>query len=169
MSTQTMLTIPRVVARGQVVDIEMKYLYEANVELDMPLDVGSTPRGNRRIVSVKGGTFEGPKLRGDVLPGGADWLLIRPDGTAEVESRAVGRTDDGALIYANYRGLLRASPEVMQRIARREAVDPSEYYFRVTASYETASEKYGWLNRIVALAFGTFTQEGVSLMVYDVL
>lgn len=169
MAVEKTVTRPPIIAEDHIAYIEMKYLYEPDVELEMPLNLGVTPRGNRRIVSVKGGTFEGPDMRGTVLPSGGDWLLIRPDGAAEVEIRAVGQTDAGDLIYANYRGIFRAPPEVMQRIAQREPVDPAEYYFRVTALYETASERYAWSNRIVALGFGRFTSQGVSLTVYDVL
>ncbi len=151
------------------IPVTLKFLWQAEVELAIPLDVGLTPRGRRHIVSIKGGRFEGPTLRGDVLPGGGDWMLVRPNGVAEVDIRATGRTDEGDLIYAQYRGLFRATPEVMQRIGRREWVDPSEYYFRVTATYETASEKHGRLNQVLAVGVGTFTDYGIKLALYDVL
>ena len=105
---------------------------------------------------MKGGTFEGPRLKGEVLPGGGDCLVFRPDGAGELDVRATLRTDDGHLIYTYYRGIIQASPEVTQRVAQGESVDRSEYYFRTAPVYETASEKYSWLNRIVAVAVGSF-------------
>ena len=150
-------------------DLKTEFLFEASIDLEEPQDVGATPHGNRQIYNVKGGTFEGPKLKGEVLPGGADWLLLRPDGAGELDVRATLRTDDGHLIYTYYRGIFRASPEVMQRVLQGETVDPSEYYFRSTPVYETASEKYGWLNQIVAVATYRLAPNWVGYRVYAVL
>src|SRR5579859_7794955 len=66
--------------------------------------LGKTPLGDRRIVPVTGGTFEGPKLKGSVEPGGSDWILLRPDGALQLDVRLTLRTEDGALIGMSYRG-----------------------------------------------------------------
>lgn len=150
-------------------DLRTELLVEVSVDLEEPQNVGATPHGNRQIYGVRGGTFEGPKLRGEVLPGGGDWLLLRPDGAGELDVRGTLRTDDGHLIYTYYRGIFDASPEVMQRLIQGEKVDPSEYYFRTTPVYETASEKYGWLNRVVSVAVGRFAPNWVGYTVYAVL
>ncbi len=150
-------------------DLQTEFLVEVSVDLEEPQNVGATPHGNRQIYGVKGGTFEGPKLKGEVLPGGGDWLLLRPDGAGELDVRGTLRTDDGHLIYTYYRGILNLSPEVMQRLIRGENVDPSEYYFRTTPVYETASEKYGWLNRVVSVAVGKVAPNWVGYTVYAVL
>ena len=149
--------------------LSTEFLYEVSVDLETPQNVGATPHGNRQIFNVKGGTFEGPKVRGEVLPGGGDWFVFRPDGAGELDVRATVRTDDGHLIYTYYRGILNASPEVLQRIAAGETVDPSEYYFRTTPVFETSSEKYGWLNRIVAVGVGRVKANWVGYSVYAVL
>lgn len=149
--------------------LRTELLYKVSVDLEPPQDVGATPHGNRQIFYVKGGTFEGPKLKGEVLPGGGDWLLLRPDGAAELDVRATARTDDGHLIYAYYRGIIHAPLGAMQRIAAGENVDPSEYYFRTAPFFETASEKYGWLNRIVAVGVGSVKANWVGYTVYAVL
>ena len=70
-----------------------------NADLEEAQEIGATPQGNRRIVYVTGGTFEGPKLKGEILPGGGDWVLFRPDGVGQLDVRATARTDDGDLIY----------------------------------------------------------------------
>jgi hypothetical protein len=152
-----------------VADLKTELLCEVSVDLEEPQDVGNTPHGARRIYYVKGGTVNGPKLQGEVLPGGGDWLLLRPDGAAELDVRGTIRTDDGHLIYTYYRGILSVPPEVAQRIFEGEEVDPSEYYFRTTPVYETSSEKYGWLNRTVAVAVGRFAPNWVGYHVYAIL
>ena len=150
-------------------DLRTELLFEMSADFAEPQDVGATPAGTRRIIPVAGGTFAGPKLKGAVLPGGGDWLLIRPDSVRQLDVRATLRTDDGHLIYVSYPGLFDVSPEVFQRLLRGEAVAPSEYYFRIMPVFETASEKYGWLNRLVAVGVGTRTPTGVAYSVYAIL
>ena len=149
--------------------IRTRVLYEAHVSFGAPLDVGATPHGVRRIVPFTGGTFQGPYIRGEILPGGADWLLVRPDGVAEVDIRTAGRTDDGAVIYATERGYLCAPPDVFQRIARGERVDPDAYTFRLIATYETSSPRYAWLNGTIGLGLVTLRDGGIDLVVHEVL
>ena len=108
----------------------LERLFRATVEIGAPLSVGMTPLGERRIIPITGGRFEGEKLSGEVLAGGADWQLVRPDGTALLEARYTLRTRDGALVYVRNRGVRSGPREVLARIARGEAVDPAGYYFR---------------------------------------
>ncbi len=150
-------------------ELQSEFLYELYVDLDKPIELGVTPRGNRQIYYINGGSFEGPKIKGVVLPGGGDWLLIRSDGVAEMDVKGTVRTDDGYLVYASYTGRIYASPEVWQKVMKNEPVDPSEYYFRCTPYYETSSEKYSWLNRIVAVGVGRLTETGVAIKVYKIL
>ena len=100
---------------------------------------------------------------------GGDWLLLRADGVLQLDVRVTLQTDDDALIYMAYRGLRDASPEVAERLARGDAVDASEYYFRTTPHFETASEKYSWLNRIIAVAMGDRRATGPLYRVYKIL
>ncbi len=139
------------------------------MELDAPLDVGPTPHGVRRIVAITGGSLEGPSVCGKILPSGADWLLVRPDGVVELDIRAAGRLEDGALLYATERGYLRAPPEVMERIARGDLMDPGAYAFRVVVSYETASPRYAWLNGTIGYGIGTLRKGGLDLVVHELL
>lgn len=141
----------------------------ADLDWDGAINVGVTPQGNRGIVYVKGGTIDGPKLKGIVLPGGGDWYTVRPDGAAILDVRAVIRTDDGHIIYCYYRGISYIPPDVRERMAKGEAINPSENYFRTTPIFETASEKYGWLNRIVAVGIGQRTPTGVTYQIYTIL
>src|SRR5580765_686910 len=128
-------------------------LMTMKVKVARVLDVGAGPHGTRRIAPLDGGTFEGHRLRGTVLPGGsADWLLLRSDGVLELDLRVTLRTDDGALISMKSFGLRHGPAEVMAAIGRGETVDPATYYFRTTPRFETAHPAYAFLNRLVAVA-----------------
>jgi hypothetical protein len=131
--------------------------------------VGATPNGNRVVGLVSGGTFQGERLRGTVLPGGADWIMLRPDGAMLLDVRVVLETDDKALIGMTYRGLRHGPAAVMERLARGESVDPAEYYFRTAIMFETAAAKYEWLNRIFAIGTGRRLPEGPVYEIFEVL
>ena len=104
------------------------------VEIAAPLDVGAVGGGVRRVIPITGGTFEGPEIRGTVLPGGADWNLTRPDGVAEIWARYTLRTDDGVLIAIINAGLV---------------VPPADgsHHVRTVPQFEVAGEQYAWLRR----------------------
>src|SRR5258708_10623760 len=92
--------------------------------------IGAVTHGAGRTVPIAGGDFEGPRLRGSVLPGGsADWLLLRADGVLELDLRATLRKDEGGLISMRSFGLRHGPPDVIAALARVEAVDPAPYYF----------------------------------------
>jgi len=134
------------------------------------LNVGAVPDGTRRIAPVDGGTFEGRRLRGTIVPGSsADWLLLRSDGVLELDLRLSLRTDDGALISMRSFGLRHGPPEVMAALGRGEAVDVSTYYFRTTPRFETAHPDYLFLNRLIAVATGDRRPEGPAYTIHEVL
>jgi len=150
--------------------IHTRPLFEIRLQVLEIVDLGDTPLGRRRIASVAGGTFEGERLRGEVLASAAgDWLLQRADGTTALDVRLTLRTDDGALVYMAYRGLRHGPPEVMARLAAGETVDPNSYYFRVAPTFETSSQKYGWLNRILAVGIGRREKTGPIYAVHEIL
>lgn len=150
--------------------IESRPLFEIRLQVPEVVDLGDTPLGRRRIAAVAGGSFEGERLKGTVLgaPAG-DWLLQRADGTTALDVRLTLRTDDGELIYMTYRGLRHGPPEVMARLAAGGVVDPKSYYFRVAPTFETASKKYDWLNRILAIGIGRRESSGPIYAVHEVL
>jgi hypothetical protein len=131
--------------------------------------VGATPNGNRRVGLVAGGRFEGPKIKGTVLPGGADWIIGRPDGSTTLDVRIVLETDDGAAIGMTYRGMRHGPAAVMEKVNSGVFVDPSEYYFRTSVAFETAAPKYERLNRIIAVGTGSRPPEGPVYEIFEVL
>jgi hypothetical protein len=128
-----------------------------------------TPGYDRRIGEITGGTFEGERLNGTFITGGSDWQSLRADGAISINVRLPMKTDDGALIAMRYRGIRHGPKEVMDRLAKGETVNPSEYYFRVTPWFETSSEKYDWLNRVVAVAIGHRLPEGPTYHVFEIV
>ena len=78
--------------------IDTEFLFSVALEVPV-LALGETPYGGRRIARFDGGSFEGPKLRGVVLPGGGGWMILRRDGVLDIEVRIVLETDDKRMIY----------------------------------------------------------------------
>jgi hypothetical protein len=68
-----------------------------------------------------------------------------------------------------YRGVRHGPPEVLDKIARGEVVDPTSYYFRISGLFETAAPKYDWINRIVAVGIGHREASGPIYSVFEVL
>jgi hypothetical protein len=149
--------------------LDTQLLFTLTGTVGAPSEIGVLPQGQRRIIPIEGGEFEGPRIRGQVLPFGADWMLIRPDGVAVIDVRATLQTDDDALIYMRYNGFRHGPTDVMQALADGEDVDPATYYFRIAVILETGAEKYSWLNRIVAIGTGRRIPEGPIYDVYEVL
>lgn len=146
---------------------KLSHLYDMHVDLEPPQVIGAAPAGNRQVFIVKGGTFEGPRIKGTLLPGGGDWALMRPDGV-QLDVRATAQTDDGALIYAAYSGLIIAAPDVFSRLVSGEDVPLSEYYFYTNPMFQTGSEKYAWLNQLIAIGRGRVVPNGVEYRVWSV-
>lgn len=151
-------------------ELRSQLLFTLTITLHPIQEVGVTPLGQRRIVPVSGGTFDGARLRGTVLPlAGADWLLMRSDGVFQQDVRLMLQSDDGALIGMSYRGVRHASGDVSARLARGEHVDPSEYYLRTAPFFETAAPRYAWLNNIVSVGVGERLPDGVIYTVFEIL
>jgi hypothetical protein len=150
-------------------EIRTTHLCTVTLEVAGMQPIGATPVGNRRIGLVAGGTFAGPKLRGKVLPGGADWIVVRADGVTTLDVRLVLETDDGAAIGTTYRGLRHGPSEVMDKVNRGDPVDPSTYYFRTAVAFETAAAKYAWLNSAIFVGTGDRKPSGPVYDVFEVL
>ena len=133
------------------------------------LKFGNTPYGERRVININSGTVEGPRFKGKILTGGADWQIIRADGVVHLHARYTVQAESGGLILVNSEGYRHGPPEVMERLARDETVDPSLYYFRAFMRFETADPSSAWLNRILALGYGARENRAVKIDVYEVL
>lgn len=150
-------------------ELRLQHLCTLEITVGKAQALGTGPQGERRIVEVTGGRFEGPRLSGRILPGGADWILIRPDGVTQLDVRVTLETTDGALVYLSYRGLRHGPAEVIERLNRGEEVPASAYYFRTTPVFETGAAQYLWLNKIIAIGTGYRRPQGPVYTVYEVL
>jgi hypothetical protein len=148
--------------------MELQELMTLEVVIADTRKVGTVPHGTRAIVTISGGRFEGPRLRGRVLPGGGDWTLLRSDGVLELELRLTLEADDGALIHMASFGLRHGPPEALAALARGEVIDPSSYYFRTTPRFETAHPKYAFLNRLLAVSTGDRRPGGPIYTIFEV-
>ena len=147
-----------------------RLLMTLQVSVAAPQNIGAVPHGTRRTAAITGGRFEGPRLRGTVLPGASgDWLLLRADGVLELDLRATLRTDDGALIAMRSFGLRHGPAEVIAALGRGETVDPASYYFRTTPRFDTAHPTYAFLNRVIAVATGDRRPDGPVYSIYEIL
>ena len=144
-------------------------IFTIHAELAPMLHFGRTPYGERRVIGILGGSVRGPKLNGRVLPGGADWQIVRGDGAADIQARYTIESEAGARILVSSEGLRHGPPAVMERLARGNTVDPALYYFRTAMRFETADPAVDWLNRILALARGQREANAVRLDVYEVI
>lgn len=143
-------------------------IFTIEAELAPALSLGQTPLGERRIIAILGGTVRGRKLTGRILPGGADWQIVRADGAADISARYAIETDAGARILVNSDGLRHGPPDVIEKLMRGEAVDPASYYFRTAVRFETSDPSVDWINRILAIAYGERLALAVKLDVYEV-
>ena len=147
----------------------LEFVFRLDVTVAAPLELGPTHLGRRRVIPITGGTITGPRLKGRVLPGGADWQVIRADGTAELDARYTLEADDGALISVVNRGLRHGPPEIVAKLIAGAAVDPSTYYFRCTPAFETAAPAHQWLTRSIFVATGVRHPDRVEIAVYAVM
>lgn len=133
----------------------LQYMARFYVDLVAPIwEMGQTSDlGRRRIIPITGGKFEGPMLNGKILNNGSDWQIVTKDGVAIIDTRYLLQADDGSLIYLQTKGFRYGPPEVLAKVGRGEAVDPSLYSFRCTMSFETASKKYDYLNKAIGICF----------------
>jgi hypothetical protein len=145
----------------------LRHIYRLDADVDAPVDLGDTPQGHRRIVALTGGRAEGDDLHAELLAtAGADWQILRGDGSSVADIRYTLETDQGALLYVQAHGVRHGDPEVLARLAAGEDVDPSEYTFRTTVSIETSAPELAWLNDGVFIAVGARQPGGVSYDVY---
>ena len=133
-------------------NLEYEFSYKAGIA--EPVAVGAGPYGTRMVFVVTDGSFEGKRLKGKILSGGGDWLLVGPDGWGRLDVRAQFLTDDGAALYLTYTGLVEMNEKAQQALASGGGTDFADQYFRTTPRFETGDPRYAWLNRTIFVAEG---------------
>jgi len=148
---------------------QFEFLMRIAADVGELMTMGGGPLGERRVVSIDGGTFEGPQLRGTIVPGGADWQIVRADGVLDIDARYALRTDAGALIRVVSQGYRHGTPEVLAALGRGEDVPPQKYFFRTVMRFETGAADLQWLNRTIAVATAQRRARQVLLESYRLL
>jgi hypothetical protein len=146
----------------------LEHVFDVAVEVAAPLAIGETGGGLRRIVDIRGGIVTGPRLQGRIRPGGADFQIIRADGTAALHARYVIEAADGALVYVENDGIRTGPADALARLNRGETVDPGLIYFWSTPRFETAATGLRWLTTHIFLASGARRPDRVELRVFQV-
>jgi hypothetical protein len=146
----------------------LSFVADIGVEVGEPIAVGETGTGLRRVVPIVGGSVQGPRLAGRVVPGGADFQILRADGVMELEAKYVLEATNGALIYVVNRGLRHGPAEAVEKLVRGEPVDPKLIYFRAAPIFETAAPEFKWMMRSLFVCTGTRLPREVLLRLYEV-
>jgi Protein of unknown function (DUF3237) len=154
--------------RPALSELPVQHLCDVRADLE-PAQMIPTPVGTQTVFIIKGGSIEGPDIRGEALPGGGDWLLVGDDQIARVDVRATFKTDDGALIHYTARGTIQIPADGLERLAAGERLPFEETYVRTTPSFETADERYSWLNRLVVVTHSQVSQDHIDHRMYRVL
>jgi hypothetical protein len=128
----------------------LEFVFEVEAAIGETLLLGKSKRGERRLIPITGGTVSGPRLQGEVLPGGADWQLVRPDGDTELEARYPIRASDGALIQVCNRCLVHVPAGAQGR---------GQVYVRTAPEFDAPVDgPHAWLNH--AMFVGTLQLAG---------
>ena len=149
--------------------IGMEFMGDFHVEVGPITSLGTGPLGERRVIEITGGHFEGPDLRGTVMSGGADWQLIRGDGVIDLDARYALKEERGGVIRVVSQGYRHGPPEVLAALGRGENVDPSTYFFRSIMRFETGAPGLAWLNKTIAVARAERQAREVILHAYKLL
>jgi hypothetical protein len=149
--------------------LKLEELMVFRAELKDPVAAGVGPYGDRQIYDVTGGSFEGSRLKGKVLPSGGDWLLLGSDGVGRLDVRATLETHDGARIYVQYHGVLVMNEKVLQALAGGGETQFGDAHFVTQPRFETGDERYAWLNSVMAVAEGRTLPHAVEYRVYEVV
>lgn len=145
-----------------------KYVFSLSIEVGTPVSAGDLGYGTRRVVPILGGIVTG-NLHGAILPFGADFQVLRPDGTAELEAKYAFRLDDGAIIYIENIGIRVGPRDLVDKLARGEVVDPALIYFRSVPRFETGAAAYRWLMQHIFVGVGARHPDRVEIDVHQVL
>jgi hypothetical protein len=147
--------------------IRFDFMMKLAVDVGEVVSMGMAPLGERRVVGILGGTFEGAALRGEVLPGGADWQIARKDEVLDIDARYVLKEENGGLVRVVSQGYRHGSSEVLAALARGEEVDPTTYFFRTIMRFETGAPYLEWLNKTIAVATAERKARRILLSAYE--
>ena len=154
---------------AQAAEIRTELLFKAVIIVDGAIEMGSNVHGDRRLAPIVSGWFEGPTMKGAILPGSIDWQQIRSDNVMEIEARYTLKTHDGVPIRVITRAYRHRPAQATKRLAAGEATDPAEYYFRGAPIFDAPSGPYDWLNRSLFICTGKSCPGSVVIHAFEIL
>lgn len=143
-------------------------VFTAFVTLSPPVEYGVSNGFKRRLIPITGGSFEGKRIKGSILPGGGDWQDVAADGSAQIFARYSLRADDGTVIGVSNPGIRNGPPEVLRKLAAGEAVSPSLYYFRTMPTFTVQDGPHDWLRKSLFICSGVRRANDVEIVYYAV-
>jgi hypothetical protein len=147
---------------------KLEFLFTLTAEVGEITSLGHGPLGERRVIQITGGHFEGPQLRGDVMPG-ADWQIVRADGAIDLDARYAIREDRGGIVRVISQGMRHGPPDVLAQLARGEEVAADRYFFRTIMRFETGAAELAFLNKTIAVATAARRARQVELQAWRLL
>lgn len=147
--------------------LALEHLADLHVELEPPLLVPDR-RGTRAVFVARGGTLHGPRLRGELLPGGGEWLLLDEAGVGHVDVRVVLRLDDGTLVAMEVAGVVDLGDEGRTRYGRGERIAWDEAYVRTTPRFCAPPGAHAWLNATVVVGVNELEQGSIDYRLFAV-
>jgi hypothetical protein len=150
---------------------QLEFAFAVRITLTKAVYSEALPRGGQRVfVGIESGEFEGPNIKGIVVPGsGGDYADARQDGVIDFDARYMLREDDGTSIYLQNRGFRWASADAMARMKAQQPLDPSEYYMRLSPKFEVEAGKHDWLNKYVFIGIGDKVPRGNIIRYFKLL
>ena len=146
----------------------LEFLFTLAADVGEIVTLGAAPLGERRVVQITGGSFEGPQMRGEVIRG-ADWQIVRSDGAIELDARYAIKEARGGIVQVVSQGLRHGPPEVMARLGRGESVPADQYFFRTVMRFETGASELAFLNKTIAVASAERKARRVELQAWRLL
>ena len=146
-----------------------RYVFTITARIGAVTSAGEIGTGERRIIPIVGGEVRGKDINGKVLAFGADFQIVRPDYSIDLEAKYAIESDDGAVIYVENRGIRRGPIDLVKKLNRGEAVDPALIYFRTMPRFETGAAKYRWLMQSLFVASAARHADRVVIDVHQVL
>jgi hypothetical protein len=154
-----------------LVDIDatpaLEHLLDMRIEFD-PVQIFDTPVGTRFTYVVRRGRCEGPRIAGDILPGGGDWIVFGSDRVARLDVRGTLRTDDGAHIHITNTGRVHLDDAASARFATGELVRHDQMVARSSPLFDTADERYRWINAVHTVAINEVSLTEVRYRVWAI-
>src|SRR5262245_36655251 len=165
MATATETETKPLLEREALSELPVEHLCDFSIDVE-PVRAIGTAAGAQMVFIVKGGTVEGPRLKGEVLPGGGDWVLVGDDRVGRADIRATIKADDGVLLHYTAGGVFRIPADGLERLAAGDRLPFEETYLRTTPRFETSDENYRWLSGLTVVTHSQFSPDHVDHRLY---